>query len=227
MVFNNNHYCCFLLSGEIESVELESIDLVFVLDTSGSIEADNFQLVREFVGNVTGALNIGPTRSQVAVILYSDGVELHFNLTMYDSPAALNDAIASIPYLGGGTNTAGALSFLQSSYFSGSLGIRDGYVHYAIVFTDGYSSNTNATIDAANSLHSNTDFQVYSVGVSGAQNVELIAIATESSNVFLASSFAVDIFQNVSDGIIQDIESRSSRLCFRKLCCRIESKEVK
>lgn len=116
--------------------------------------------------------------------------------------------------MGGGTNTAGALNLLQSSYFDGSLGIRDGYEHYAIVFTDGQSDDTNTTIDAANSLHSSTDFQVYSVGVIGAQNVELIAIATENSKVFSASSFTA--FRQFSISIIQDIK-RMSIVCLCKL----------
>ena len=187
---------------------------MFVLDTSGSIGINNFQAVREFVASVSMVLNVSSTRSQVAVILYSSNALIHFNLTMHSDATALNDAIQSIPYLGGGTNTAGALNLLQSSYFDGSLGIRDGYEHYAIVFTDGQSADTNATIDAANSLHSSTDFQVYSVGVIGAQNVELIAIATKNSNVFSASSFTV--FQQFSNSIIQDIK-RTSTVCLCKL----------
>jgi len=200
--------------------ETGSVDLVFVLDTSGSIGNDDFQFVREFVANVSMALSISSTRSQVAVILYSSNAQIHFNLTMHRNITALNDGIESIPYLGGGTNTAGALNLLQLSYFDGSLGIRDGYAHYAVVFTDGESNNQNATIDAANSLHSNTDFQVYSVGISGAQNIELIAIATESSNVFSASSFAA--FQQFSNSIIQDIK-RTSTVCFCKLQYKISS----
>lgn len=75
------------------------MDLVFVLDTSGSIGNSGFQAVREFVASVSMALNVSPRRSQVAVILYSSNAQIHFNLTMHSDATALNDAIESIPYV--------------------------------------------------------------------------------------------------------------------------------
>ena len=68
--------------------------------------------------------------------------------------------------------------------------MRDGFIHIAIVVTDGRSANSQLTMKAASALHgSNIYNQVYAIGVSGADQRELQAIASDSSLVFFTSSF--------------------------------------
>ena len=184
------------------------LDLVFVLDTSGSIGQNSFNIVRMFVQNVSTSLTVGSTRSQVAVILFSSSSYVYFNLTIHDTKTSLVQAINGLPYDdGGSTETASALQLLERSYLDGSLGIRRGYKHVAVVITDGQSSDRSATIHAANSLHSNTDFIIYAVGVGGAQNSELSTIATNPNNVFSTVSFTDELFQQFSSEVIQQLDS--------------------
>ena len=57
---------------------LATIDLVFVLDTSGS---NNFPRVLNFVGDIVNGLEIGPDEAEVAVIRFADKVSVIFGLT--------------------------------------------------------------------------------------------------------------------------------------------------
>ena len=45
----------------------QETDLVFLVDESGSIGQDNFSIMRSFVSNVIGRLNIGETNTRVSL----------------------------------------------------------------------------------------------------------------------------------------------------------------
>ena len=168
------------------------IDLVFVLDTSGSIGTAGFQMIREFTEQISMLLDIGKRRSLVGVILFSDNAIVHFSVTLHNTASTLLPALnPGLPYSGGGTNTQDALTLLRTAGQNGdALDLRPGYVPIAIVVTDGRSNSRNATLTAASALHaSNIYYQVYAVGVSGADLTELNAIASDPSLVFFTSNF--------------------------------------
>ena len=170
------------------------IDLVFVLDTSGSIGTAGFQMVREFTEQISMLLDIGKRRSLVGVILFSNNAIVHFSVTQHTTASTLLPALnPGLPYSGarGGTNTQDALTLLRTAGQTGNaLDLRPGYVPIAIVVTDGRSNSRNATLTAASALHaSNIYYQVYAVGVSGADLTELNAIASDPSLVFFTSNF--------------------------------------
>ena len=101
----------------VSGCNIAGVDLVFVLDSSGSIGATNFNSMRNFVTTVVNALNIGQNRSQVGVIVFSDVVRIQFHLNTYSNKASLLSAISSIPYIGSRTNTADALYTLINEGF--------------------------------------------------------------------------------------------------------------
>ena len=187
------------------------IDLVFVLDGSGSIRADRFQLIREFVEGVSDALTIGPQDSLVGVIVFSGSAFIHFNLQQHPTKATLLPAInPGIPYPTGGTNTAAALRLLLSSAQDGRLGIRNGRTQIAIVVTDGRSNNAASTRTAAAALHAAGIFQVYAAGLGGAVESELLAIASDPSLVFFTDDFDSDAIMELANNFTRSI-------------CRVES----
>ena len=72
-------------------------DVVFVIDTSGSIGADHFQLIREFTANITIELINRFPGSAVGVILFSSSAHIEFNLTAHTSLNSLLSAINELP----------------------------------------------------------------------------------------------------------------------------------
>ena len=163
--------------------------MVFVIDTSGSIGSSRFQLIREFTANLTVELINSSPRNKVGVILFSDSARIHFNLQAYDNLNSLLSAINQLPYSGGGTDTAEALTLLLSTAQNGAIGLRDDSSKVAIVITDGRSSSQSATLSAAAALHASNIFDVFAVGVGGADLTELVGIASSPEFVFFTSSF--------------------------------------
>ena len=58
-------------------------DLVFLVDSSGSIQRSNWPLILQFMQNVVTDFNIGPNDFQIGVALFGNNVEPQFQLNTY------------------------------------------------------------------------------------------------------------------------------------------------
>ncbi len=179
------------------------MDLYFVLDSSGSVGFNNFQLMKNFVYDTVNGFDIGPEDTRVGVISYSGDARFHFYLNTYDFKPSLLSAVNDISYTGGGTDTAEALNLLRISGYTFSHGARplsQAIPRVAVVVTDGHSSYT-ATVTAAGYVHA-AGIQVFAVGVgSNVNNGELQAIASDPSYVSLLSGFDVSQFDALQRAI--------------------------
>ena len=151
---------------------------MFVLDSSGSIGTTNFQKIRNFVNTVINDLDIGPTRTQVGVIVFSTDVYVSFHLNTYSDRETLTSAVNSIPYLNSGTNTADALYTLVNQGFVGARPIVQGVPRVAMVVTDGMSNKPKLTVAAAEALRKVPSITTYAVGIGNANITELRTIAS-------------------------------------------------
>ena len=178
-------------------------DVVFVIDTSGTIGFSRFQLIREFTANVTNELITSSPNSAVGVILFASSAYIHFNLRNYTSLNTLLSAINNLPYSGGGSYTDQALTLLLSTAQNGVLGLINDSTKVAIVITDGRSSSRSATLSAAAALHASNIFKVFAVGVDEVDVNELEAIASSPDFVFYTSSFNNIGLQQLQDEVLQ------------------------
>ena len=175
---------------------------MFVIDTSGSIGEDNFQLIREFTANLTAELICNSPRSAVGVILFNNTAHIEFNLQAHTNLSALLTAINQLPYNGGDTDTAEALTLLRSTAQNGELGLRNDSSKVAIVITDGRSNSQSTTSLAAVELHNSDIFDVYAVGIGGANQNELMRIASSPEFIFFSTSFSSASLQQIKDRIL-------------------------
>ena len=114
------------------------------------------------------------------MIVFSSSVYVTFNLNSYSSREALTSAVNGIPYLGDGTNTAGALYTLINEGFAGARPVAQGVPRIAMVVTDGMSNDPQLTIQAANALRNvqMPSITTYAIGIGGANVNELRTIAS-------------------------------------------------
>lgn len=181
------------------------IDLVFVVDESGSIGEMHFQLFREFIENVSSVLNFGQSNSRVAIISFDDSPHLVFNLHQYTDRPSFVQAVRGLSYSGGGTDIAGALDLLRETAQNGSLGINDNNRQIAMFMTDG-ESDAEATRIAAQALHNANIFRVYAVGVSGANVTQLNVIAGGNSDfVFYSNTFDSAVLRRIEAEVIEEL----------------------
>ena len=181
------------------------LDVVFVIDTSGSIGSSRFQLIREFAANITTELIRNSPKSSVGVILFGSNAHIQFSLQTYTSLSSLLSAINNLTYSGGGTNTAEALTLLLSAAQNGVLGLRSESSKVAVIITDGESNNQTATLSAAAALHTSNIFDVYAVGVDGANLPELHGIASNPDFVLFTSSFNSTGLQQLQNRIMPQL----------------------
>ncbi|XP_019219951.1 collagen alpha-6(VI) chain isoform X2 [Oreochromis niloticus] len=165
-------------------------DLVFIVDESGSIGSENFDLVRSFLQSVVSGLDIGDKRVRVGIVTYSDRATALVYLNSFNQTDSLLNFIKILPYRGGGTNTGAALDFTRENIFTEDAGSRKdkGVQQVAVVITDGESQD-NVT-EAAAALR-RAGVTVYAVGVQNANEAELNQIASHPPNkhVFIVDTF--------------------------------------
>ena len=180
----------------------DPVDMVFVIDTSGSIGSSNFQLIKNFVASIATELIKNSPKSSVGVILFERNARIHFSLQTYNSLSLLLSAISQLPYDNGGrTDTEEALTLLLSAAQNGQLRLRNDSNRIAIVITDGHSRRSLATLKAADALHASNIFDVFAVGVANANLDELEAIASSPDFVFFTTSFSSSNLLQLSDRI--------------------------
>jgi len=183
---------------------LAAIDLVFVLDASGSI-GNNFPSVLDLVRNTVTALDIGPAEGQVAVIRYSSDADVVIRLTDNSNEADLLAAInGTSTSTGGLTNTAAALNLLVSDGFIGARPPSQGVPRFAVIVTDGLSSDSTATATAAAALRAAVpQITVFAIGITVfVDRDELELIASEPTFVRTISGFNAPELDAVTQALL-------------------------
>ncbi|KAK9402927.1 collagen alpha-1XXII chain [Crotalus adamanteus] len=170
-------------------------DLIFLLDTSSSVGKEDFEKVRQWIAHLVDTFEIGPDKTRVGVIRYSDHPTTEFDLGSYGTQREIKEAAKGIKYLGGNTNTGDALRYINSYSFSAQAGGRpydDAIKKVAILLTDGRSQDY--VLSPASAAH-RAGIRIFAVGVGDALKEELDEIASEpkSAHVFHVSDYnAID-----------------------------------
>lgn len=180
----------------------ETLDLVFVLDSSGSIRDanpdddsfDNYALMLSFVINIVNQLDTTTTR--IGVVYFSNNAVSEFFLNTFTNRTEIISAIRNLPYLGGDTHTAAGLDEMRINQFSAINGDRIDAANVAVVITDGASTiNPNNTIPAAIAARA-AGIRIIAVGITeNVDEIEVSGISSEpqllNSNYFLTTNFQV------------------------------------
>ncbi|CAH1254030.1 COL12A1 [Branchiostoma lanceolatum] len=162
------------------------LDIILLLDGSGSVGAYNFQKVKQFSQKIVETFDIGPLATQIGVIQYSSLVRQEFSMNSFQSRDALSNAIDDIRYLQGGTLTGRAIRYASRYGFARSDGARPGVAKVLIVVTDGISYD-----DVAQPAYQarQKGILVYAIGVSGYDFAQLEQIASNNRTLAVVDNF--------------------------------------
>ncbi|KAJ8307441.1 hypothetical protein KUTeg_015525 [Tegillarca granosa] len=179
--------------------ENAAIDLVIVMDESGSIGSTNFIRQKNVIKNFIRQFKIGSNDTQISVVTFASSVLVEFQLNTYHNIVDILVAIDNIQYNGGGTYTYLALDRVYYNSFLSTNGGRTTASKIVIVTTDGHSSSTYSTINAARRLQSIALMISVGIGPNVNQN-ELDGMASESMYTFHVDDFVSfsNIFSNIS-----------------------------
>ncbi len=90
----------------------QQIDLVFLVDSSGSIGTDNFAIVQQFVIAVLNAMD--PSATNIGVIQFTDFPNIVIEMGSTTSKGEIVNKVGAMAYLTGGTRTDLALKMAQT-----------------------------------------------------------------------------------------------------------------
>lgn len=129
---------------------------------------------------------------RVGVLSYSTKVSIHFQLKDYSTKAEVFDAINSIPYMFGSTNTAKAITTMRREMFTRGNGDRSDVKNVAIIITDGVSNiNSRNTVPEAERARDEDGIHIYAIGIglSDVRELNSMASVPAEDNSFSVQSF--------------------------------------
>nr|XP_033785925.1 collagen alpha-6(VI) chain isoform X2 [Geotrypetes seraphini]XP_033785926.1 collagen alpha-6(VI) chain isoform X2 [Geotrypetes seraphini] len=160
-------------------------DIMFLVDSSGSIHPDDFEKMKQFMDLLIKKTDIGANSVQIGVIQFSSQPQEEFPLNRYHRKADIHNAIDNIRQMQEGTLTGEALRF-ASSYFDPAKGGRPNTQQYLIVITDGEAQDEVA--QPAQALR-NKGITTFAIGILQANYTQLVEIAGLKEKVFFEETF--------------------------------------
>jgi len=158
-------------------------DVIFVLDSSGSIGIDNWHYVLQFVSEACNRMNVGPYTTHVGVETYGNRAHIIFNLNNFTSAADMAPVILGAKFLDENTNTSGALWMAKKVMLTAANGERPAAPNMIIVITDGESTyDHDKTIPYADEYKATGDVLI-SIGVGNqTSQAELAGMASNGGD---------------------------------------------
>ncbi|KAG7222225.1 hypothetical protein INR49_016639 [Caranx melampygus] len=182
-------------------------DIVFLVDESSSIGANNFIKMKDFMFRVVTYFPvIGPQGTQIAVVHYSDEPRIEFRLSDFKDRNSVLRALRALRYGGGNTKTGKGISYVLQELFQESLGMRQDVPHVLVLITDGRAQDN---VEPPSRIARALGVSVLAVGVSNADTEELskIAAPTTYKNIFFSPTF--DDFPSIEREFINSICSEA------------------
>ncbi|KAG8572798.1 hypothetical protein GDO81_012167 [Engystomops pustulosus] len=184
-----------------DCARIQVADIVFVMDSSGSINREQYDTMKDFITSFVKKSLIGPNNVQFGALKYSDDPQKLFYLNDHNNKQDIIDVIQNDPPIGGNTYTAEALE-LSKIFFTEKHGSRQrrGVPQYLLVITDGESHDHDKLNETSKQLQ-DAGIIIYAIGVAMAKTEELITMAGTNGKWFFVENFdgLNDIFKNISD----------------------------
>lgn len=119
------------------------VDAAFVIDSSGSISDDDYKKQREFIKSITRSLDISPSHSHAALVLFSNDAEIKARFDSYRSTKDIQRAVDQLPHVKLTTRIDLALNKANEVFDQSRAGVPK----VAIVLTDGEMNDGGSVPD--------------------------------------------------------------------------------
>lgn len=180
-IIKSPNFNCFSLPA---CIKLGHTDIVFLIDGSGSIGADEFVKMKEFMINIVNKMTTGSDRVRIGLIQFFKDPKEEFPLNEYPSEE-LHERIREMKQLGGGTETGKALNY-AANYFDKLTVSQTGATQFLIVVTDGKSQD-GVLIPAKNIR--DKQVTVLAVGIREANITQLLEIGGAGDKINYIENF--------------------------------------
>uniref|UniRef100_A0ACB8FUU2 Uncharacterized protein n=1 Tax=Sphaerodactylus townsendi TaxID=933632 RepID=A0ACB8FUU2_9SAUR len=169
---------CFEVQSQIKASLRRYADVVFLVDSSDTMDSSTFEEVKTFIVQIVEQLDIGVDKYRIGFAQYSRDGQVEFLLKTYENKDdVLNHIQSSEQFLGGPLQTGSALRFLHNVYFTEEAGSRlnQGIPQYTVVVT---SAKSEDGVQKAAQELKERDVNIITVGVLNSDRKELDSVAT-------------------------------------------------
>jgi hypothetical protein len=196
-------------SGYGQKMQL-SQDVVFVVDTSGSMSTDDINLIKEALVNYSWDMNIPDTG---AVVYFETTATLMSNLTA--KYGDLRDDINNIPMPSGGTNYVPAMQTATNELLNNG---QPGHIWVEILLSDGQPSDPDSEIYAQADIAANSSIIIYTIGLgispNSSEETLLKEIANRTGGEYFRAESAADLddIYTIISGFVKQIAAIDSNI---------------
>lgn len=170
-------------------------DIVFLLDSSGSVGKWNFGKIKRFVISIVKKLNINENIYRIGLATFGQNIKIWFRLNDLKKRNEIIKRIRQVHFnYGFKSNILDALRVLRNKMFKESAGDRPKIQNIAVIITDGIS-NSKSIWEEARSVHDSL-INVICVGITNGHNENYLihsltdlASKPHSSNLKLVKGF--------------------------------------
>lgn len=141
---------CYLFKGRLEQPKemtpgfeeclKGNVDLVFLFDGSRSMNAEQFNAIKEFMIDVMKKL--GNSTIRFAAVQFSFDVKLEFDFNDYERNRNPRELLKNVTHMYSLTNTFKAINYVANKVFTPEHGAREDVGQVMIIITDGDPSDT-------------------------------------------------------------------------------------
>lgn len=204
------------LPDPVEGCEGE-MDVVFLVDTSGSIREKNFKKIRSFLGDLVFSLDVDTGDIHVGMVSFADDEKLIFDLDEYNDRVDMRDAINGMEYTRGTTNTAAGLKYVRERLFNGRGGDRRDVNNVIVILTDGNSNEKEKTVTEAMAAKAD-GIHIITMALGGwLDEYELRAIASDpwKTNLIEVTSYQLlpDFIDQIRNLVCNNVDECNSDPC--------------
>lgn len=165
-------------------------DVVFVLDSSGSVGEGNFQQMKDFLKKFLYEVDVESCGFRVGVLKFGSSAFVQFHLNSYTTTEDLTAAIDNIRYSHGFTYTADAVRVARDSMFQRSRGDRTDARNVLVFLTEGLANvHSRQTLEEVRKAR-NAGIHLVPIGIGSNNREEMNAMATHERGIFFVDRFS-------------------------------------
>ncbi|XP_043415889.1 integrin alpha-D [Prionailurus bengalensis] len=196
---------CFLLGSHLQTIRTvpaalpkcpsQEMDIVFLIDGSGSIDQRDFKQMKNFVIAVMGQFE--GTNTLFSLMQYSNDLEIHFTFTKFQSSSSPQSLVDPVLQLNGLTFTATGILKVVKELFHSKNGARESAKKILIVITDGQKYKDPLEYSDVMPLAEKAGIIRYAIGVGDAfqeptarEELNTIGSVPSQDHVFKVDNFA-------------------------------------
>ncbi|KAK8770409.1 hypothetical protein V5799_013124 [Amblyomma americanum] len=170
----------------LEQYANEKNDIVFVLDESGSIGAENFPAELTFTEVMSRLLVVSKDYSRLTVITFASDNHKHIDqIADGGTMCGFVEQVNNIPYRMGGTATRQALQYASELLKKA----RPDANRIIVLISDG-QANSGSEPNYIASVLKSQGIIIFAVGVASINRAELEAVATSQQHIYMLRDFA-------------------------------------